>query len=166
MPSCRKLDLFRRREAAPPVAAGPRIGTPAPEIDSETFDGKHVKLSDYRGKVVVVVFWYAGCPPCRAMIPHERELVERYRDKPFAMLGVYGATDYDRAVEIMNAQHVTWPVVKSGAGPTAITKAYGVEYFPGIFVIDANGVIRAADVRGSALDSAVASLVAEAERKR
>src|SRR5215475_209715 len=86
-PSCLKMDFFKRRDTALAAKADPRIGLPAPEIDSEDFDGNRVKLSDYRGKVVVVVFWYAACPPCRAMIPHERELAERYRDKPFAMIG-------------------------------------------------------------------------------
>jgi cytochrome oxidase Cu insertion factor (SCO1/SenC/PrrC family) len=166
-PSCLKMDFFKRRDTVLAAAkAGPRIGTPAPEIDSEDFDGNRVKLSDYRGKVVVVVFWYSTCVPCRQMIPHERELVERYRDQPFAMIGVYGATDYDRAREVMASNHVSWPVVKAGAWPNPITTAYSVDSFPGIFVIDANGVIRATDVRGQSLDNAVAKLLAEMESKR
>ena len=87
-PSCMKLDFFKRKESPQTCKAGPRVGMPAPEIDGEDFDGMRVKLSDYRGKVVVVVFWASWCPPCCAMIPHERELVERNRDKPFAMLSV------------------------------------------------------------------------------
>jgi thiol-disulfide isomerase/thioredoxin len=166
-PSCRKLDWFRRREAAPPVAtAGPRIGAPAPEIDGETFDGKRVKLSDYRGKVVVVNFWFAGCGPCRAMIPHERELVERYRDKPFAMLGVYGAYDFDQAIKVMAEKNVTWPVIKTSNGPRPIADIYGVSRFPVTVVVDADGVIRAAELGCVSLDHVVAGLVAEAERKR
>ncbi|HZZ81265.1 MAG TPA: TlpA disulfide reductase family protein [Gemmataceae bacterium] len=165
-PSCRKLDFFRRREPAPTASAGPRVGTPAPEIDGETFDGKRVKLSDYRGKVVVLSFWFAGCGPCRAMIPHERELVERYRDKPFAMLGIYGAADYDEAIRVMNEKNVTWPVVKTSNGPKQITEIYGVSRFPVTVVIDADGIIRAAELGCVSLDPIVARLVAEAERKR
>ena len=140
---------------------------PAPEIDAEDFDGKQVKLSDYRGKVVVVVFWYAGCPPCRAMIPHERDLAERYRDKPFTLLGVYSDVDYANASKIIATQHMTWPIVKSGTGPDSITNRYSVKAFPSIFVIDATGVVRYAGVGSShCFDSVVADLLAEVDAKR
>jgi thiol-disulfide isomerase/thioredoxin len=165
-PSCMKLDFFKRKESPQSCKAGPRIGTPAPEIDGEDFDGKRVKLSDYRGKVVVVVFWFSRCPPCKAMIPHERELAERYRDKPFAMLGVYGDVDYEDAQKVIAEQHTSWPIVKSGAGPDAITRRYGVECFPSVFVIDAAGVVRYTRVSGLGLDSAVATLLAEMATKR
>ncbi len=165
-PSCMKLDFFKRKESPQTCNAGPRVGTAAPEIDGEDFDGQRVKLSDQRGKVVVVVFWFSRCPPCKALIPHERELAERYRDKPFAMLGVYGDVDYEDARKIIAAQHVTWPIVKSGDGPGAITRRYGVERFPSVFVIDANGIVRHASVGGLGLDGAVATLLAEMDAKR
>ena len=167
LPSCARFDFFKRRESTPTAAAGPRVGTPAPEIDAEEFNGNRVKLTDYRGKVVVVVFWYAGCPPCRAMIPHERELADRYRDKPFTLLGVYSDVDYAKASEIIAAQHMTWPIVKSGSGSDAITNRYSVKCFPSIFVIDAAGVVRYASVGGGqGFDSVVADLLAEMDAKR
>ncbi len=159
-PSCAKLDFFKRRESVRTAQAGPRVGTPAPEIDADDFNGKRVKLSDYRGKVVVLVFWYANCPPCRAMIPHERELVERLRDKPFAMISVYGDVDYEKARDMIAAQHMTWPIVKSGADAIA---RYGVTSFPNIFVIDAAGVVRYRSIMNAELDSAVATLLGEME---
>ena len=56
-PSCTKLGLFHRAESPPALAMGPAIGSPAPEIEGEDFDGRPLKLSDYRGKVVVLSFW-------------------------------------------------------------------------------------------------------------
>lgn len=165
-PSCMKLDFFKRKESPQTCKAGPRVGAPAPEIDGEDFDGKRAKLSDYRGKVVVVAFWFSRCGPCRAMIPHERELVERYRDKPFAMLGVYGDVDYEDARKIIAQQHMSWPIVKSESGKPAITQLYGVTCFPTFVVIDAAGVVRFARVGGAGLDDAVADALAQMEAKR
>ena len=54
--SCMKLDLFKRSEPVV-LAQGLPVGTPAPEIEGDDFDGSHFKLSDYRGKVVVLSFW-------------------------------------------------------------------------------------------------------------
>ncbi len=52
------------------------VGKPAPEIEGADMDGKPFKLSDYKGKVVVLVFWGTWCGPCMAQVPHERELVQ------------------------------------------------------------------------------------------
>ncbi|MHB1425168.1 MAG: TlpA family protein disulfide reductase [Gemmataceae bacterium] len=57
------------------------VGKPAPEIEAEDIDGKKFKLSDYRGKVVLLDFWGNWRPPCRAMYPHERSLVKRLEGK-------------------------------------------------------------------------------------
>ena len=60
------------------------VGKVAPDIDGEDIDGKPMKLSQYRGKVVVLVFWGTWCGPCMSLIPHEKALVERLRGRPFA----------------------------------------------------------------------------------
>jgi hypothetical protein len=54
---CMRLNFFKRAEGPLPLAQGPRVGSPAPDLDGEDFDGKRFKLSDYRGKVVVLTFW-------------------------------------------------------------------------------------------------------------
>src|SRR5439155_24738268 len=64
------------------------VGKTVPDLESDDTEGKPLKLSDYRGKVVVLVFWGTWCPHCMAMVPTERALVKRYEGQPFAMLGV------------------------------------------------------------------------------
>lgn len=60
------------------------VGKVAPDIQGEDTNGKPMSLSDYRGKVVVLVFWGTWCSPCMGLVPHEKALVERFRDRPFA----------------------------------------------------------------------------------
>ena len=73
------------------------VGRPAPEIDGTDMDGKPLRLSDYKGKVVVLVFWGTWCGPCMAMVPRERDLVARLKDQPFALLGVDCKDDRETA---------------------------------------------------------------------
>src|SRR5262249_439512 len=88
--------LEQNNKQAPNFAKGvakyaglvPVSGHPLPAVESQDLDGKKVKLSDYKGKVVVVDVWATWCPPCRAMIPHERELVKRLKDKPFVLVSI------------------------------------------------------------------------------
>lgn len=157
-PGCARLNLFRRADSA--CARPPCIGAPVPEIDGEDFDGKRLKLSDQRGKVCVLVFWFSKCGPCRAMIPHERELVERHRGKPFAMLSVNSDENLDDARKVIVEQRMSWPIWKNpNFGP--ISRDWGVTSYPAIFVIDQAGVLRYRDVRGPQLDLAVETLLTE-----
>jgi thiol-disulfide isomerase/thioredoxin len=142
------------------------VGKPAPEIDGLDFDDKPRKLSDYRGKVVVLVFWGSWCGPCMREVPHERELVERLKGRPFALLGIDCDEDKEAAREAMVRERITWPNWQDGApgeGPIAVR--YHVEGYPATFVLDAEGIIRYRGVLGEGLDQAVDILLKEVEAK-
>lgn len=142
------------------------VGKPAPEIEGVDVDGKPLKLSDYRGKVVVLVFWGSWCGPCMAEIPHERELVERLKGQPFALLGVDCEDNKGTAREVMARERMNWPNWFDGpVGSGPIAKRYDVRGFPRIFILDARGIIRNRNA-GSAvvLRDAVDKLLAEMKR--
>jgi thiol-disulfide isomerase/thioredoxin len=163
---CRKLDLFHRAESPRVLAGNPLVGKPAPEIAGETFDGKTMTLSEHRGKVVVLVFWFSGCGPCKAMVPHERELVERHRGKPFVLLGVNNDERAEDAQQVIAAKKMTWPIWKTSGFFDDINKQWGVSLWPAVFVIDANGIVRFARNSSQDLDTTIESLLAECEAKK
>jgi thiol-disulfide isomerase/thioredoxin len=142
------------------------VGKPAPAIDGTGMDGRPLKLADYRGKVVVLVFWGTWCGPCMREVPHEREMAERYKDKPFALLGVDADGDKDAALKVMKDEKITWPNWNDGdPGEGPIVKAYHVRGFPTTFVLDARGIIRHIGPTGSRLDKAVEDLLEEQAAK-
>jgi thiol-disulfide isomerase/thioredoxin len=146
-----------------------RVGKVAPEIEAEGVDGKTFKLSDHsRGKVTVVVFWATWCGPCMAMVPHEREMVERLKDKPFALIGVNGDESRDKVKEVMAKEKMTWPSFWNGPrdGDGRLTKAWNVRSWPTVYVLDAKGVIRFKHLRGKELDKAVDELLKEMDEKK
>ena len=139
-------------------------GRPAPEIDGVTLDGRPLKLSDYRGKVVLLVFWASWCGPCVAAIPEERALAEKYKDRPFAVLGVDCKDKLDAARQVVAAERVTWPSWHDGDGTDGdgpIVDRYHIRGYPATFLIDDKGVIRHRDLSDEALDRAVAKLLDE-----
>jgi thiol-disulfide isomerase/thioredoxin len=158
----RKVTLAQAAESRLDEMLNLAVGKPAPEIDGADFDGKPLKLSDFRGKVVVLVFWGTWCGLCMEQVPHERKLVERLKGQPFALLGVDCLDDKEVACRVMERERMTWPSWYDGAkdaGP--ISERYHIIGFPSIFVLDAKGIIRAKGARGVPLDRVVDSLLKE-----
>jgi thiol-disulfide isomerase/thioredoxin len=142
------------------------VGKAAPEIKGTDIHGKPLALSDYRGKVVAIVFWGTWCGPCMREIPREKSLVERMKGRPFAMLGVNADADAAVARKVMEEKGVTWPNWHDGSpGEGPIARLYHVQGYPTVYVIDAAGNIRSKKALGDSLDQLVEKLVAEQEAK-
>jgi thiol-disulfide isomerase/thioredoxin len=143
-------------------------GNPAPDVEGTDLDGKKVKLSSYRGKVVLFDFWATWCGPCKAMIPHERELAEKLKDKPFALLSVSVDDEKKELAEFLGTEKMPWAHWWDGPkGP--VVKLFRVRSFPTLFLIDAKGVVRnkwIGSPGNEALDKAVNELVAEAQKAK
>jgi thiol-disulfide isomerase/thioredoxin len=156
----RKKTLGEEAEARLDEMLNLAVGKLAPEIEGVDIHGKPLKLSDYKGKVVVLVFWGTWCGPCMAQVPHERELVERLKDQPFALLGVDCEPDKDTARGVMARERMTWPNWFDGAAGTGpIANRYHVRGYPSVYVIDAIGIIRGRTSVG--LDQTVDKLLEE-----
>jgi len=137
------------------------VGKPAPEIDGVDFEGKPLKLSDYQGKVVALVFWGTWCGPCMRAIPGERDLVERLKGKPFALLGINCDGDKQAAIKAISSERITWPNWHDGAPDTGpIARRYHVRSYPTVLVLDARGIIRHKDLHGDAIGEAVEKILA------
>ena len=100
------------------------------------------------------------------MFPHERSLVKRLENKPFALIGVNSDKDRDEIKKVMDKEQITWPCFWDGGGTRGpIATLYRVQAWPTIYVLDGQGVIRYHNLRGRALDAAVDVLLKEMKAK-
>src|SRR5262245_10840247 len=112
------------------------------EISGIDLNGQPMRLSDYRGKVVAVSFWFKECRYCVELFPHEKALVDKYRDQPFVLLGA----NNDPTIEIARAaerrHQLTWRSFYLGDPDGPIPKKYGIAAWPTTVIFDANGELR------------------------
>jgi RNA polymerase sigma factor (sigma-70 family) len=145
------------------------VGKTAPEIDGEDLDGKPLRLSAHRGKVVVLTFWATWCGPCRAMVPQERALLERHSGRPFVLLGINGDSDRAKLRAWLDENPLPWRSWRDDRDAAErhgrIARAWNVSTWPTVYVLDPNGVIRYRDVFGKELDEAVETLLKESQRR-
>jgi peroxiredoxin len=160
------LQGHRLAELAQPLLVAKEhvgVGKKAPEIDGADGTGSDFKLSDFRGKVVLLEFWGDWSPQCVRLYPYERILVNKYKGRKFVMLGVN--TDApDRFETVQKEKKVTWRSWADGAMGGPIAKEWGVDTVPTMYLIDHKGTIRMRGVFDpDTVELALDRLLAEAE---
>lgn len=138
---------------------------PAPDFTLTTFEGDTFRLSEQRGKVVIVNFWASWCGPCRDEAPILQNLWEKYRDRDVILVGVAYADNERESLAFIEEFGITYP-----NGPdigTRISDDYRITGVPETFVVDQEGNVAAfiiAPVRPGQLDAMVDDLLQPAEK--
>lgn len=113
----------------------------AVELVGTTFDGEEIDLTDWRGEVVVLNFWYADCPPCRVEAADLAAIATDYADTDVRVLGVNGRDDADRVAAFHTAFDVPYPSLDD-SGATAVAALQGLvplSAYPTTVVLDREG---------------------------
>ena len=136
----------------------PLVGGPAPEIALKDLQGQEVRLSDLRGKVVLLNFWATWCKPCKEEMPAMQAAYDKLRDEGLVVLAVNELEDVQRVAEHVRSHGHTFPVVMDH--DNRIANRYGVVGLPASFLIDRQGIVRER-VSGSLLtEQRIADMVA------
>lgn len=124
-----------------PGGSTPAQGTAAPEFEAADQDGAKLKLSDFKGKVTVLDFWAGWCAPCVALIPENKRLIAKYEGKGLAWIGINADAPND-AQAVLKKLGVDYRNVLDGGKDGPLAKAYGVDGWPTVLVLDRQGVVR------------------------
>ena len=136
------------------------IGTEAPEIALNDINGKPLKLSSLRGKIVLVDFWASWCPPCRKEMPNVKRLYEKFHNKGFDIYAVSLDKEKEAWLSAIKADKLTWTQVSDlQYWNSAIVKLYNIEGIPFTVLLDKNGVIIAKGLLGEELENQLTQLL-------
>lgn len=152
--------FVRERHKQVELESKTAIGAMAPEIALPDADGKILKLSSLKGKVVLIDFWASWCGPCRKENPHVVNLYSKYRDKGFEIFSVSLDKEKSSWINAIAKDNLTWKnhVSDLKYWKSAAALEYGVSSIPYTVLIDKKGKIVAKKLRGEELEKKIMEL--------
>ena len=145
-------------------------GKPAPATQYVDIDDNPFVFADCKGKVTLVEFWAPGCGPCVASMPHLQSIHQRYGDRDdFAMVSIAVSSNHDEATKVFEDKGCEWQLLfkpKSDKGEPDDSKPnpnvspeFQPQGIPSAYIIDRDGNVAAAGIRGSEIDTKLAELL-------
>lgn len=139
-------------------------GTPAPDFQLQTPDGKTLKFSDFaKGKYVVIDFWASWCPDCRKDLPEIIRLYNQFHENGVEFLGVSFDTDKEKWTDYIAKSGVPYPQVSElkRMNQSEVAKAYGVRWIPSIYLIGPDGKVLVSTVLSYKIEKKLYDVFAE-----
>ena len=138
-------------------------GMEAPDIELADPEGKMRKVSDLRGKVVLIDFWASWCRPCRMENPNVVRIYNMYHNRGFEVFSVSLDNNRDAWLKAIADDHLVWPnhVSDLRGWSSAGGKLYGISSIPSTVLVDRDGKILARNLRGQALENKLKEIFGE-----
>ena len=122
------------------VQAAPVVNAPAPDFALRAFDGANYRLSEYRGDVVMLVFWGTWCGDCRAGVGEVERLWRTYSAAGLMVVGVNLDEREEAAIAFTRAVGTTFPVVRDST--KGVSRAFRIDALPTVVLLDRDGRVR------------------------
>lgn len=137
------------------------VGTKFPDFNEKDLDGKPLSIANYKGKIVLIDFWATWCGSCVGELPNVIATYQKHHAQGFEIIGVSLDQDQTKLTDFIKSKDMTWQQFFDGQGwGNKLAVRYGIESIPATFLLDGKGKIIGKDLRGEALEQAVASALA------
>lgn len=134
------------------------VGSPFPDFNETDINGKPISVGNYKGKIVLVDFWATWCGPCVGELPNVLQTYQKYHDKGFEIVGVSLDSDKAKLTSFIQTRNMPWQQFFDGGGwHNKVAAKYVVHSIPATYLIDKDGKLLAKNLRGPALEQAVAA---------
>ena len=160
--AAKMLESIDRQSAAKKIQDALSVGSTFPDFNEKDLSGKALSVGGLKGKVVLVDFWATWCGPCRAELPNVIATYKKHHGEGFEIIGVSLDSEREKLDDFLQKQDgMTWPQYFDGqAWGNKLAVKYGVESIPFAVLVGKDGKIIGKELRGEALESAVATVLA------
>jgi peroxiredoxin len=133
------------------------VGSKFPDFDEKDLAGKPLSIANYKGKVVLIDFWATWCGPCVAELPNVMKAYEKHHEKGFEIIGISLDSDKAKLEKFTKEKNMPWQQFFDGGGwKNKLATKYGINSIPATYLLDGEGKIIGTNLRGEALEAAVA----------
>jgi peroxiredoxin len=136
-------------------------GSKFPDFEAKDLAGQPISLAKFKGKVVLLDFWATWCGPCIGELPNVKQAYEKHHARGFEIVGISLDSQENKLTSFLKQENMTWPQIFDGKGwQSALAQKYGINSIPATYLLDGEGTIIASNLRGPALEQAVAAALA------
>jgi peroxiredoxin len=156
-PDSKQARMVKEQEASKKLRASLKEGAKFPDFDVKDSAGKPLSIADYKGKVLLLDFWATWCGPCVHELPNVIKAYDAYHSKGFDIIGISLDKDEQKLASFTKEKNMAWRQYFDGlVWQNKLAVKYGINSIPATFLLDGQGIIIGQDLRGEALDQAVA----------
>ncbi|MEN8154639.1 MAG: TlpA disulfide reductase family protein [Acidobacteriota bacterium] len=136
------------------------LSGPAIDFNAVDIDGKNIKLSEFKGKVVILDFWATWCPPCLKEIPNLKKIYTKFKDDDFEIISIaLERKPREHALKFVADKKMNWVHVIDKLKGREIATEYRIRYIPTMYIINKKGEIIESGLRGESLGEKIAELL-------